>query len=158
MAVQNIDIALLKTLPFLAELSDGDLAKIAAIARSCKFETGTVLFQEGAVCDELYLITSGSVALDMHVPRRGQIRILTLGPGDILAWSAILGDQRMTTMATVVDDVAAISLPGGKLRALCNDDHDVGYAVMQRIAVAISRRLLATRLQLLDLYSETQPA
>jgi len=143
---------------FLKELSDDDLKKVADLATVEKQNAGTILFREGAVSDPLYLIVGGSVALDMHVPRRGQVRILTVGPGEVLGWSALLTDQRMTAMATVVEDVTMIAIPGRKLHELCEADKDVGYAVMRRMAIALANRLLATRLQLLDLFMETQPA
>jgi len=142
---------------FLKELSRKDLEKVAAIATVEERHVGTILFREGAISDRLYVILGGSVALDMHVPRRGQVRILTIGPGVILGWSALLTDQQMTAMATVVEDVKFVSIPGQGLQALCEADKDVGYAVMRRMAVALARRLLATRLQLLDLFMETQP-
>lgn len=148
---------LLQDAGFLKELCQEDLEKVAAIATVEERHAGTILFREGAISDRLFLIVAGSVALDMHIPRRGQVRILTVGPGEILAWSAVLTDQRMTAMATVVEDLRFVSIPGQGLRALCEADKDVGYAVMRRMAVALARRLLATRLQLLDLFMETQP-
>ncbi len=36
---------------------------------------------------------------------------------------------------------------------LCQSNHDVGYPVMRELSKAISRRLVATRLQLLDLFA-----
>jgi CRP/FNR family transcriptional regulator, cyclic AMP receptor protein len=142
---------------FLDELSDEDLAKVAGLATMEERNAGTILFREGAVSDRLFLIARGRVALDMHVPVRGQVRILTMGPSELLGWSALLTDQRMTATATIVEAATFISIPGQKLQDLCDADRDVGYAVMRRMAVALAHRLLATRLQLLDLFMETQP-
>ena len=138
------------------ELSLDDLEKVARLATVESRCAGTVLFREGMISNRLFLIGQGSVALDMNVPRRVKVRILTIGPAEILGWSALLTDQRMTAMATVVEDVTLVSIPGEELKALCDSDHDVGYAVMRKMAVALAHRLLATRLQLLDLFSETQ--
>ncbi len=41
--------------------------------------------------------------------------------------------------------------------ALCQRDHEVGYHVMRQTVCAMQRRLVATRLQLLDLFAETTP-
>ncbi len=142
---------------FLDELSDEDLAKVAGLATVEERNAGTILFREGVVSDRWNLIVRGSVALDMHVLGRGQVRILTVGPGEILGWSALLTDQRMTATATIVEAATFISIPGQKLQDLCDADRDVGYAVMRRMAIALAHRLLATRLQLLDLFMETQP-
>lgn len=151
-------LELLRGIGFLSELSEEDLARIAEIAEIQEKDAGVVLFQEGGPCANLFLVIAGSVALDMHVPRRGQIRILTVGAGEILAWSALWGEQRMTATGTTLSKTVVVAIPGRELQELCDADRDIGYVVMQRMAVALSRRLLASRLQLLDLFSETQPS
>jgi len=148
---------LVREVGFLSELSDEDFKKTVDLATVQHRDAGAMIFQEGASCEDLFLVISGSVALDMHVPRRGQIRILTVGAGEVLAWSALWGDQRMTATGTALVDTTLVSIPGRKLQQLCEADQDIGYAVMRRMAVALSRRLLAARIQLLDLFSETQP-
>lgn len=149
---------LLRESPFHQALSPGDLEKVAAIGSVEQFEPPTTLFHEGGLCDRLYLVSQGLVALEMCMPRRGCVRILTVGPREIVGWSALLSDMRMTARATVVESSTLIAFPARQLRALCDADHDVGYAVMTQICLALSSRLLATRLQLLDIFGETQPA
>ena len=150
-------LTLLAKTPFGRGLSPGDLAKVADIASVEQAESSTLLFQEGSACDYLYIVTSGLVGLDMCMPRRGCMRILTVGEGDFVGWSPLVGDGRMTTRATVVESVTLIKFEGDRLRALCEADHDIGYSVMTQVAVGLSRRLLATRLQMLDVFGETQP-
>lgn len=147
---------LLRQAPFLQRLSSGDLSKIAQIAAVEQFQPSDVLFQEGAACDRAYMVVEGLVALDMCMPRRGCVRILTVGPREIVGVSSLLGDGRMTTRATAVEATTLISLPARKLRELCDSDHDIGYAVMTQLSAALAARLLATRLQLLDVYGETR--
>jgi CRP/FNR family transcriptional regulator, cyclic AMP receptor protein len=86
------------------------------------------------------------------------VRILTVGPREIVGVSALLGSGRMTTQSTAVEATRVISLPARKLRELCDSDHDIGYAVMTRLSAALTARLLATRFQLLDVYGETRLA
>lgn len=148
---------LFRSVGFLESISDEDLTKVADLSSIEQRAAGDVLFQEGNTFDRFILLGSGIVALDMHVPRRGQMRILTVGPGEVLGWSSLLSDQRMTTMATVLEDATLVMMPAARLKELCDTDRDIGYALMQRMAIALSRRLLATRLQLLDVFSETQP-
>ena len=149
----------MQAIGFLPELSREDLEKVARLATVVEATPGTVLFREGDVADQISLVTKGIVALDMNVPRRGPVRILTVGPGEIIGWSPLFSlDQKMTASATVVSEAVLVSIPGRQLAELCEADSDVGYAVMRRMAMGLAQRLLATRLQLLDLFSETQPA
>jgi len=131
--------------------------ELARLAESRNWVANTLLFNEGDDHRSVYLIQSGEVMLDMHVPGRGAVRILTVGPGDILGWSPIVGDNKMTARATTQSAMSAIAFPTEALRELCQRDHEIGYHVMRQIAAAMSQRLLATRLQMLDLFAETTP-
>jgi len=158
MTSRSIDtLEKLRSVEFLRQLPPGLLAKLVPLASVEVHGADSVLFRETDRFDHLLIVVKGLVALDMHVSRRGATRVLTVGPGEVLAWSTILGDQSMTATATVLDAAELISIPASLLKDLCRADHEIGYAIMERMAVALSRRLLATRLQLLDLFAETQP-
>lgn len=139
-------------------LDDSHLEQLAQIITPIHEPAGAILFKEGAAADALWVVCSGSVALDIQVPGRGSVRVLTLGPRDMLGWSALVGDGSMTTTATVTEDAQLLRLPALKLKELCIADHTLGYAVMGNIARALANRLRGTRLQLLDLYAETESA
>ena len=138
-------------------LADSHVQALADLATPEVADAGTVLFKEGAEADRLSVVSSGSVALDMYVPRRGAIRILTLGAGDMLGWSALVSDGSMSATATVLEDTSLLNFDADPLRQLCTDDTDLGYAVLDLVARALARRLHGTRLQMLDLFSETEP-
>ena len=144
----------LKQLGFVADLPDRVVEELANVSALVDFPAGSMLFHEGTENHFLYIVRSGHVGLDMYVPGRGRVRILSIGPGEMLAWSALLGDGRMTVSATAVDDIQAVAVAAPKLRELCEIDHEVGFQVMSRMAKSLAQRLLATRLQLLDLFAE----
>ena len=133
------------------------LEKLAPLSTVESMAAQSVLFEEGTLCDRIFFVIDGIVALDMAVPRRDSTRILTVGAGEVLAWSALLSDQRMTATATALSDGRLVSIAAQPLRELCDADHEIGFAIMRCMACALSRRLLATRLQLLDLFADAQP-
>lgn len=139
---------------FALGLAPHILAELAVLATRREFQPGAVIFREGTACDDLFLIKSGLVALDLQVPGRGLIRVLTIGPGELLGWSPLLGEGPMTATATALEQTAAFAISGSKLRSLCEKNYEVGFRIMQKVAAALSQRLTATRLQLLDLFAE----
>jgi CRP/FNR family cyclic AMP-dependent transcriptional regulator len=147
---------LLKTVRLLQAIPERLLAKLVPMATVERAAANRVLFTEGTLCDRIYFVVEGLVALDMYVPRRDPTRILTVGPGEVLAWSALLSDQRMTATGTVLEDSRLVALAAQPLRQLCDADHEIGFVLMRAMALALSQRLLATRLQLLDLFAESQ--
>lgn len=148
-----IDAALLHELAFSRGLPCRALEALATMARLETVAEWEILFREGGVCHDLFLVHSGFFTLDMHVAARGRVTILTVGPGELLGWSALLAEGSMTATATAVETSQVIAFPGDKLRTLCDVDHEFGYSLMRHVATALSQRLLGTRLQLLDLFA-----
>ncbi len=137
----------------LADPGNGDvIERLSKMSSLVTYPVGTLIFSEGELHDRLYFVAHGAVSLEMVTTNCGQKRILTTGTGDLLAWSGLLGDGRMTATAVAIEPTELIEFPAATLRSLCESNHDVGYVVMLRVAKALSHRLLATRLQLLDLY------
>lgn len=138
---------------FLSRIPVPLRAKLAALSTRREFPAKSVLFQEHQPHEFLYLIEAGHVRLEMSVPVRGRVTLLTAGPGDVLAWSPLLGSGAMTATATTMEPATAWAINGSQLRALCEQDHELGFHVMRQFATALSHRLIATRLQLLDLFA-----
>jgi len=148
-----IEVALLGDLKFARGLPPRALEALATMAGVETVPQGKVLFREGTLVHDLFLVQTGFFKLEMNVPAKGAVTILTVGPGELLAWSALLGEGSMTATATAVEESRIITLPGEKLRTLCSVDTGFGYTLMRHLAAALSKRLLATRLQLLDSFA-----
>lgn len=142
------------TYAFLRSMPASVVCKLDELTHLQDFPPGSAIFAEGTEHAELYLVLHGHVRLDMAVPKRGRIPLMTLGEGDLLGWSPLVGDCVMTSTATALDSVRTLTFRGSELRRLCEQDHDVGYYVMRQVSEALSRRLVATRLQLLDLFAD----
>ena len=94
------------------------------------------------------------MALEIFVPHQGRVRILTAEPMDVIGWSSVTPVVRQrTASARAILPTKIIGLDSEKLRALCEEDHDLGYFVMLRIANIVASRLTVTRLQLLDMFA-----
>jgi CRP/FNR family transcriptional regulator, cyclic AMP receptor protein len=142
----------MRKLVTLVDLSQHSIEKLAELAAVRSFSEGTVLFNEGEHHDHLYFVVSGSLRLEMTTTQYGRQTILTVGSGDVLAWSAVLGDGTMTSTAVVTEPSQLVAIIASVLKKQLELDTVFGYEMMKVMAKALSLRLLATRLQLLDLY------
>src|SRR5579871_4482837 len=88
---------------FAKGIPESIFASIVALAEERTFHPGTTLFMEGSRHPDFHLVIAGHVRLDMIVPSRGRTPLLTVGPGDVLAWSALLSHGPMTTSAMALD-------------------------------------------------------
>lgn len=152
------DAPQLTNLAFGLSLPRDVALRLSTLASNVRFPAGCEIFREGSENRTLFVLHRGWVALEMFVPRRGRVRILTLGPGEMLNWSAVVGSGQMTATAIAVTDVEAIAIPSDRLANCCDEDREFGYHVMRRLAESLAQRLLATRLQLLDVFLEESSA
>lgn len=146
--------ALLKTIPWFNEIEPEHFKKLAEIASLHIYPQGGEVFREGDRQDCLCIILEGRVALEIFIPHQGRVRILTAEPMEVIGWSSVTPVVRQrTASARAILPTKIIGLDSEKLRALCEEDHDLGYLVMHRIANIVASRLTVTRLQLLDMFA-----
>lgn len=147
----------LRQVDVLKGFSEEELAQIASIAEEVDFEAGAVLFRENSPADAVYLIIDGNASLEICAPSVGCRRILAVGKGELLGWSPVLENARFTATSRALTFVRTVRIPGQKLMDLCDGNLQLGYHFMQRVAVALSKRLSATRLQLLNVFGTEAP-
>jgi CRP/FNR family cyclic AMP-dependent transcriptional regulator len=144
----------LTEIPTFAGLDPHHLERIAGCGRNCGFEAGEYLAREGDEANTFYVVRHGRVALELAAPARGPLFIATLGDGAVVGWSWLFAPFRWSFDARALDDTRAIAFDGACLRGKCEDDKELGYALMQRFTGIILDRLQSTRLQLLDVYGK----
>jgi CRP-like cAMP-binding protein len=139
--------------PFLHDLPTGWLQRLAVHGRMVLRHPGHRLFGEEAPADRFWLLRSGSVALDFHVPGRGDIVIERIGSGSVVGWSWLLPPHRWSMGAVVADECRAIELDAAGVRTLIAEDPDLGRELTMRFVAVMAERLGAARHRLVELYA-----
>lgn len=147
-------LQLLTGIPAMQALSVTDREKLAAVATIDEFAVGTVIFEEGSLSEASWLVAKGRVSLGMRRSGRPEVILLTLGPGDLLGWSALQADNKRVAVGRVVEQATLVRLPRRATQILCETDHDIGYVLMKLAFTEVARRLHDTRVQLLDMYGK----
>ena len=140
--------------PFFAGMEEGPRKFIAGCGRNEVFHAGDSLFREGEPAEKFFLIRHGSVSVELHVPGHEPQVVDTLQDGEIAGWSWLVPPHKWANDARAATLVRAISLDANCLRGKCESDHSVGYEVFKRFIPVIAGRLLAVRMQLVDVYGE----
>lgn len=148
---------LLESVRFLHDIPETYLEPIAAISQVREFPAGAVLFREGQDHSSIYLIVEGAVALEVRVVGQSTRRLQTVGEGELLGWSPLLSQAEMTATARALRDTRAVTIEAAQLIAQFEHNPRFGLEFIRRTAQALSQRLNATRLQLLDVYQNELP-
>jgi CRP-like cAMP-binding protein len=138
--------------PIIDGLPSGPRERLLELVTRRVLDPGATFMHEGDVTKSMSIIVRGRVALRLRVPERGAVTILTLDPGDIVGWSAIVAPYRATTSATTLEPTELATIPADALRAILAADNEVAAVFLPRVMETISARVAATRDQLLDLF------
>jgi CRP-like cAMP-binding protein len=138
--------------PFAHDLEERHVELLTGCAANVHFDAGQVIFREGEEANQFYLVREGKLAVELFAAERGAITILTVGEGEVLGWSWLVSPYRWKFDARALEPTRAITLDGKCLRTKAEQDHDLGYELLKRVAHIMEERLQATRLQLLNVY------
>jgi len=127
--------------------------RLMHIAREVSFPEGTRLFEEGRHADRFWIVRTGTVSLDLHVPgRRGPV-IESLGRGELVGWSWHFTPHVWQMGAEATTPVRAYEFDALHVRAMCDEDAEFGRAIAVWVGRVVAHRLHAARTRLLDLYA-----
>ena len=142
--------ALIAQQPFFEGLNAAQLQLLTESALEMRFEAGQTIFDEGAPANRFYLILEGCVVLESEMADRNVIPVQTLGPGDDLGWSWLFPPYSLHLSARALEPVRTIFFYGTRLREQCEQDHELGYQLMKRIAEVATQCLQATQRRLME--------
>jgi CRP/FNR family cyclic AMP-dependent transcriptional regulator len=112
-----------------------------------QFAPGEPIFREREFANRFYFLLEGEVALESQA--KGEPgAIESIGAGDVLGWSWLFPPYDWHFSARAVKPTRLIFLYGTWLREHCEQNRDLGYELLKRMAGVMIRRLQATRQRL----------
>jgi CRP-like cAMP-binding protein len=105
---------------------------------SCRL--GTVILQQGAPADYLYLVVSGAVEISFKPYDGHPITVSHVERGGLFGWSAVVGSEQYTSSATAIENVDAFRIHGKDLRRFCREHPEAGVEILERLASSVSFR------------------
>jgi len=146
----EVTAAALAAHPILQGMSADNLAVLAGSASDVAIPAGHRLFEEGGSADHFWLLRSGSVALDLHVPGQGRVQIDTVGLGELLGWSWRFAPYRWAFGGVAASPVEAFEFDARAVRASCAAEPEFGHEVTERLARVLAKRLQTARVRLIS--------
>ncbi|MBI4300768.1 MAG: cyclic nucleotide-binding domain-containing protein [Chloroflexi bacterium] len=131
-------------------LNGAALDRIADLAQTKEYDAGATIFSEGSPADDLFIVASGRVALQMQLrtalPQSSKrVTVDVVGPHDVFGWSAAIEHREHSLAAVCLEPVGALAIGGPKLRSLLKADQQIGYEVLSGLIKVVASRLDETR-------------
>lgn len=131
----NNSLQFLKRVRFFKSLSDSDIAKIENVCQEKKFEPGEVIFVEGSLGNNFFIILKGSVDIWKGFRTPNQDSIGVFGPGQLFGELALI--DGFPRSATVVSRESSLLL------SIHRDDFNNVIAESRSITLSIMKSLAA---------------
>jgi len=143
------DLESLRAYRLLSELGPEQLRKLLPLAQEQRFAAGEIVFRAGEKSLFLHLIVSGDVVLEQG-NGAWPVEIQTLRAGEAMGWSALGIDAVTHFQARAVTPLSTVAFPAEQIRAACESDPALGYALTKRLLEIVTERLDAMRIRLVE--------
>src|SRR5215813_1009675 len=119
----------LRRLPLFNDLTETELAVIAAGVGRLQFDAGSVIFQEGEICRELLIVEEGEVKL-IKSASNGRQQLLSIErKGSSLAEVAVFDGGRYPATAEAASSTSLLRLSSDSFRKLCVSNPEMALKV-----------------------------
>jgi CRP-like cAMP-binding protein len=138
--------------PFFTPVEEAQLIRLAMISAEEAYQTGEVIFNEGAPADKLYLVISGAVELRMCIDASDRtIPVEIIEPGEVVGWSTLVAPYEYTASGEARTSTRVVAIDSVLLRQFAEEDYALGCHLYRQVASVIAQRLHDTRLRLASL-------
>lgn len=121
-----MDVERLRRLPLFGELDHHDLSQLLRWVREVELADGDLLFEQGAVPHEVFVIEEGSV----EVLRDGR-PVASLGPGEVVGEMALLKLERRWGTVVASGPVRAVALGADDLASMSEQMPELAYRLRE---------------------------
>lgn len=121
-------------------LSENQITLLRPLFEPFSCRVGTVILEQGAPADSLYLLLTGTVEIFFKPYDGSRITVSHVEKGDLFGWSAVIGSEKYTSSAIAIEDVEAFRVRGTELRRFCLENPEAGEDILKRLADGVTAR------------------
>ena len=147
--------AFLKECDIFSGLNDDQLKKLIPISKEKTFALETLLYRIGDPSTHLNLVEKGKVFLQMMADMGPAVPPMSFTADivtrrDAFGWSAFDEPNLHTMNALIADPATLITIKGEKLKAMMEQDCEMGYEIMKGLSRLLASRLDQARMLLIS--------
>jgi CRP-like cAMP-binding protein len=131
----------LKQQILLQDIDKAGIDKIASIAKEISIKKGEQLFKEKDDTKGLYLIHSGKIEISRITADGWRQTIVVLTSGHFFGELSILENRKHVASATALEDTSLFLIPKQDFDRMMDEDCDVAFCLVKKIAIAMSKNL-----------------
>ena len=124
-------LLVLRHVPLFSEMTLDQLEAINKIASEQHYVKGHVIFREGALGSDLFLVVEGKVRIVKDIDTPEEATLCVLGSGSYFGEMAILDDEPRSASVIVEQDVQLLTLDGDSLKELVLEMPEIAFEIFR---------------------------
>lgn len=145
----------LDSIPLFKDVDDHILQLLEPLFEPYSCIAEKVIFEQGDPALFIYLILAGTVEVNYKPYDGPPLTITTLTQGNIVGWSAAIGNATYTSGAVCREDCEAIRMSKRDLFDLCATEPEAGRIILNLLAESVSPRWQDAQSQIQVLLNDT---
>ncbi|MCP4038705.1 MAG: cyclic nucleotide-binding domain-containing protein [bacterium] len=120
------------------------LAELLLISRVAEFKRDAVIVRDGEPGSEMFVVMGGRVRISLRLSGAEEEALGFLGPGGTFGEMAVFTDQdpgARSATAVAHEDCSLLVIDGTELRALLDENRDLGFVVLSNLVSKLSAAL-----------------
>ncbi|MDD4858939.1 MAG: cyclic nucleotide-binding domain-containing protein [Dehalococcoidales bacterium] len=147
-------LEILKRVPFVRELDEGELIQLAKMAKEETFQVGQDLVRQGKPANKLYVIEEGLVGIYLELGPMSRRQIQSASNFEVIGWSSMLPPYRAADTARAIEETKVLVFDSKELIKMCDDNPVIGNKVHRGVASLIAVRLRNAFTQLMGVTAQ----
>ena len=153
----SIDLELLRQTDLFTGLTPDELGKITGISIKETKKPGDVVFEEGAVGEQFFLILKGEVRISKMIPGIGEEALVILKKGSYFGEMSLIDNQPRSAHAIVNKPTELLVIERQDFEKLLSADKEMAYKLLWTFLRTFSRRLRETNEKIMGFFAMTGP-
>ncbi len=143
----------LQNVYLFANLTTKELEQVSRICKRAHYKPGQRVFNEGAIGDKFFIITSGSIRVSKQIPGIGEEALAVLKVGDYFGEMALMNNQPRSASAYAQEETNLIVINTSDFNKLLFSNRDIAYKLLWVFCRTLSSRLRETNEKLKGIFS-----
>ncbi len=135
------DFDVFRKMPIFSELSLDELRLVHTLADRVTFNTGDILIEQNQPGENLFVIISGVVKVELITKDKKPVEVAVLGMGASLGEMSMVDEAPASARVTAIEPVAAFSFPFDRFRVHLKADSRSSLKIMRVLCRILSLRL-----------------
>ena len=143
-ALPPTPIRILSETAFFAGATAKQLGRVSSISRFEEWEEGCQIYNIGEPAKILYVLIEGMVRFAIGYGNRNASAGDILQRGQVFGWAALTPSANLrVATASCLTPCTVLAIDGDSLLSLMEEDHTMGYRIMQQLSLLITGTLTA---------------